>query len=84
MSTTYKAGVIGRTGQGDYGHGLDVAFADLPNVELIAIADPDAAGLQAAGQRTEARQLYSDYRAMLPTAAPMPMNNTAKSWLMKG
>ena len=68
MSTIYRAGVIGRTGKGDYGHGLDVAFADLPNVELVAIADEDATGLQAAGQRTGAKQLYPDYRAMLAQA----------------
>lgn len=65
MSTNYRAGVIGRTGHGDYGHGLDLAFTDLSNVDLIAIADPDEDGLQAAGRRTGAKQLYSDFREML-------------------
>jgi predicted dehydrogenase len=65
MSNIYRAGVIGRTGQGDYGHGLDLAFAGLPNVAIIAVADTDPAGLKAAAQRTGAKQLYQDYREML-------------------
>ena len=31
MKTTYRAGAIGRTGKGDYGHGLDVAFQIPPD-----------------------------------------------------
>ena len=68
MSRTYRAGAIGRTGQGDYGHGLDVAYQGNPNVEFVAVADPDPEGLQAAGERTGATQLYSDYREMLEKA----------------
>ena len=37
MSTIYRAGVIGRTGKGDYGHGLDVTFGKVPNAKLVAI-----------------------------------------------
>ncbi len=65
MSNIYRVGVIGRTGQGDYGHGLDLAFADLPNAEIISVADADPAGLKAAARRTGAKQLYTDYREML-------------------
>lgn len=65
MANSYRAGIIGRTGQGDYGHGLDVTFSDLSNVTVIAVADPDPTGLQAASQRTGAKQCYTDYRAML-------------------
>lgn len=61
----YRAGIIGNTGKGDYGHGLDVAFADLPNVDVVAVADPDAAGREAAGKRTGAQHLYQEYREML-------------------
>ena len=32
----YRAAVIGRTGRGDYGHGLDIAFRDHPELELVA------------------------------------------------
>ena len=65
MSATYIAGVIGRTGRGDYGHLLDTAFQGMPNVELAAVADADPEGLRAAGDRTGAKRLYSDYREML-------------------
>jgi hypothetical protein len=37
----FRAGVIGHTGRGNYGHGLDIAFVDLPGVQLVALADPD-------------------------------------------
>ena len=42
---TLKAAVIGRTGRGDYGHGLDEVWNDLPGVKLVAVADDDKAGL---------------------------------------
>ncbi len=65
MTHTYRAGVIGRTGQGDYGHALDEAFAGLSNVQLVALADPDAAGRAAAMQRTDAERGYENYQEML-------------------
>ena len=65
MSNIYRAGIIGRTGQGDYGHGLDVTFANFDNVEVVSVADADSAGLKAAGQRTGVTRLYEDYREML-------------------
>ena len=40
----YTAAVIGSTGQGDYGHGLDVLFNGHPSIEVLAVADPDPAG----------------------------------------
>ena len=52
MTATYRAGAIGRTGQGDYGHALDVAYEGIPNVEFIAVADPDLDGRQVAAGRT--------------------------------
>lgn len=72
MKTTYRAGAIGRTGRGDYGHGLDVAFQIPPNtidglseVQFISIADSDPEGLQAAGERMGVEKRYLDYRVML-------------------
>ena len=52
MLNRYKAGIIGKTGQGDFGHGLDMTFANLDNVAVVSVADPDPIGLEAAGQRT--------------------------------
>jgi predicted dehydrogenase len=63
--TKYRAGAIGRTGRGDWGHGLDTAFFGLPDIEFVAVADENPQGLQAAGNRTGARSLYTNYREML-------------------
>ena len=65
MSKRYKAGVIGRTGAGDYGHGLATVYRDLEQVDLVAVADSDPEGRAAAGERTGAQRLYADYRQML-------------------
>lgn len=60
-----RVGIIGSTGRGDYGHGVDVAFKALPNVEIVALADADAAGRAAAQERTNPHRTYADYREML-------------------
>jgi predicted dehydrogenase len=65
MTKTYRVGIIGRTGKGDYGHGVDVAISKVPNVEIIALADENAAGRAKAAQRTNPRATYADYRQML-------------------
>ena len=52
--TKYRAGAIGRTGRGDWGHGLDVAFVGLPNVDFVAVADDDPEGLKAARRSARA------------------------------
>lgn len=64
---TYRVGIIGRTGKGNYGHGVDTAFTKLPNVEIVAVADEDAAGRAAAQKRTGAAKAYAAYRDMLAT-----------------
>ena len=65
MSAQYRAAIIGHTGQGDYGHGLDIVYDDIPEVEVVAVADPDAEGLAAARERIDAANAYVDYREML-------------------
>ena len=65
MPANYRAGIIGHTGRGNYGHSLDTAFQGLPNVEVVAVADPDAEGRAAAAQRTGASHSFADYHAML-------------------
>lgn len=66
----YRAAVIGSTNRGGFGHGLDLAFRGLDNVELVALADDDPRGREAAGKRTGARKLYADYREMLAKEKP--------------
>lgn len=65
MPKRYRAGVIGRTGRGDYGHGLDTVYRHMDDVDIIAVADDDPDGLRAAGQRLGVDKLYADYREML-------------------
>lgn len=65
-----RAAVIGHTGAGNYGHGLDILFQRLDNVRLIAIADADPEGLDAAQLRTGAEGQYTDYHEMLEAEKP--------------
>lgn len=67
---TYRAAVIGRTGQGDYGHGLDVVYNGMPGITVVAVADPDPAGRAACAARTRASRQFADYREMLETVKP--------------
>ena len=62
---TYRAGVIGHTGRGNYGHGLDLALVGLPRVELVAVADADEEGRTRAVSRTGAPRGYASYLEML-------------------
>ena len=65
MTTTYRAGAIGRTGQGNFGHYLHLGYQGLPNVEFVAVSDPDPQGRKEAAQASGAQRTYSDYRDML-------------------
>ena len=70
MAERFRAAVIGSTGRGDYGHGLDAAFATHPKLELIAVADPDPRGRADAAKRLGAANAYEDYRVMLAKERP--------------
>lgn len=65
-----RAAVIGHTGRGDYGHGLDVIFNDVPGVEVVGLADPDDAGRAKAAEKCRAARQYADYREMLAKEKP--------------
>lgn len=65
-----KVGIIGHTGRGNYGHGLDMMWLRLPETEIVAVADPDPAGLAAAKERLKVGQGFLDYRELLSSARP--------------
>jgi predicted dehydrogenase len=65
-----KAAVIGHSGRGNYGHGLDAIFEGRRGIEVVAVADPDAAGRAKAQSRTRAVRAYADYREMLGKERP--------------
>lgn len=66
----YKAAAIGRTGGGNYGHGLEVAYAGVDEVEFVAVADTDEEGREQARARTNAPRAYADYHDMLAAEQP--------------
>jgi predicted dehydrogenase len=66
----YRAAIIGRTGRGDYGHGLDVVYNGMPEVRVVAVADPDPEGRARCAVRTNAPAQYADYREMLGKQKP--------------
>lgn len=65
-----RAAIIGHTGGGDYGHAYDQAFAGLTEVEVVAVADPDAEGARRAAARAGAPRTYGDYRELLARETP--------------
>jgi predicted dehydrogenase len=70
MPKTHRVAVIGRTGRGNYGHGLDIVWKALENVEIVAVADPDDKGRTAAAKRLGAKSAYADFRVMLEKEKP--------------
>ncbi len=67
---TLRAAVIGRTGRGDYGHGLDEVWTDLPGVQLVAVADDSKTGLAATAKKLKVDRAFADYRQMLDQVKP--------------
>jgi predicted dehydrogenase len=65
-----RVAVIGHTGRGNYGHGLDTMWLKIPAVEIVAVADADAAGLAGALQKLGVTQGFADYRQMLSEVKP--------------
>ena len=60
----YRTGIVGHTGAGDYGHDLDVTVGRLPELDVVALADPDPAGREVAAARAGAARTYASYDEM--------------------
>src|SRR5262249_12766160 len=80
MAKKYRAAVIGRTGKGSYGNGLDVVWKALDNVEVVAVADENEKGRIEAAKRLGAKNAYADYRQMLDEERPHFVS-VADRWL---
>ncbi|MHC4555850.1 MAG: Gfo/Idh/MocA family protein [Planctomycetota bacterium] len=76
----YRVAVIGRTGRGNYGHGLDVVWNDIEQAEVVAVADQDPQGRAAAAKRVKTQKTYADYRLMLEKERPQIVS-VAPRWL---
>ena len=70
FETTYRVGIIGRTGKGGYGHALDPAWSAVPQTRVVAVADDNKSGLGAAARKLKLKSTYLDYRKMLDEAKP--------------
>jgi len=66
----YRACIIGDTHDGGYGHSLHLAFANRPDVQVVALADPDEAGRAQHAAEAKAERSYADYREMLEKEQP--------------
>lgn len=65
-----RVAVIGHTGRGDYGHGLDTVWQQIEGVEIVGVADADETGLRKAAARLETDRGFRDYRRMLEEMKP--------------
>jgi len=70
MANKLRVGVIGRTGRGDYGHGIDTVWAAVPETEVVAVADDDKMGLAKAAKKLNVDKMFTDYRRMLDEVKP--------------
>jgi predicted dehydrogenase len=68
--TGLTAAVIGHTGRGDYGHGLDAIFQNRPGVKLVALSDADESGRKRTAEKIHAPRQYADYRELLDKEQP--------------
>lgn len=67
MQREFRVGVIGSTGRGNYGHGLDTAWRSVPGTRVVAVADDNKSGLAETARRLEVESAFADYRQMLDT-----------------
>ena len=68
--THLRAAVIGHTGRGDYGHGMEKIFNGRAGVMLVALADGDAAGGRKVAADLGVNSVYTDFREMLEKEKP--------------
>ena len=65
-----RVAIIGHTGRGNYGHGLDTLWSKISETEIVAVADADPKGLAAAQKKLSLQRGFADYRQMLTEVKP--------------
>jgi predicted dehydrogenase len=70
MKSQFRVAIIGRTGHGNYGHQIDQVWLEIPNAQLVAVADDDPNGLAQAAKRLKVDKTFTDYRTMLDEVKP--------------
>jgi predicted dehydrogenase len=76
---TFRAAIMGNTGHGDYGHGLDLIFNGRENITVVAVADPNEAGRDKAAARAHALRRYADFRELIKREKPQ-LVSVAPRW----
>lgn len=65
-----RVAVIGHTGRGNYGHGLDTVWKRISGVEIVAVADANEAGLKTELKKLGLKAGFTDYKKMLAATRP--------------
>ncbi|MFM9001285.1 MAG: Gfo/Idh/MocA family protein [Opitutia bacterium] len=65
-----RVAVVGHTGKGNYGHGLDAVWLKVPETRIVAVSDPDLAGRKVAEVRLQAAESFADHVEMFRKARP--------------
>ncbi len=65
MEKQYRIGIIGHTGKGNYGHGVDSVWNNIAGWKIISVSDANDDGRAAAKERLGAERTYKDYNSML-------------------
>jgi len=66
----WRIGVLGHTGRGNFGHGLDTVWNLLEETTIASVADADPGGLAKAKKRLQVEKAFTDYREMLAKEKP--------------
>ena len=77
-----RVSVIGRTGKGNYGHGLDKVWLEIPEAQIVAVADDNPEGLSKAASELKVEKAFADYRVMLDEVKP-DVVSICQRWLDK-
>jgi len=70
MANSYRVAVIGSSGRGNYGHGVDTVWHEVPGLEVVGLADDNKAAIPKMMQLTHAKTSFTDYREMLDKTKP--------------
>lgn len=65
-----RVAVIGHTGRGNYGHGLDKVWLEIADAEIVGVADADPKGLAKTSKSLGSVKGFPDYRQMLAETRP--------------
>ena len=65
-----KVAVLGHTGRGNFGHGLDTMWLDLPGVSWVAVSDADSGGLNQVKAERPELAAFSSYEDLLTEIRP--------------